>query len=76
MVTKKEMNELEEKYDALMQEALAIQEVAKDRLVLLKVFESFLKVLSLFSKPVFHRAVFDQNFDEKCVFKLCKNKNA
>lgn len=41
MVTKKEMNELEEKYDALMQEALAIQEVAKDRLVLLKVFESF-----------------------------------
>ena len=35
------MNELEEKYDALMQEALAIQEVAKDRLVLLKVFESF-----------------------------------
>ena len=41
MVTKKEMNELEEKYDALMQEALAIQEVAKERLILLKVLESF-----------------------------------
>ena len=35
------LQKLEEKYDALMQEALAIQEVAKDRLVLLKVFESF-----------------------------------
>ena len=41
MVTKKEMNELQEQYDALMRDALAIQEVAKDRLVLLKVLESF-----------------------------------
>lgn len=41
MVTKKELEELQQNYDTLMQDALALQEVAKDRLILLKVFESF-----------------------------------
>tara|TARA_R110002020_G_scaffold168349_3_gene357070 strand:- start:3773 stop:4009 length:237 start_codon:yes stop_codon:yes gene_type:complete len=41
MVTKKEHDELQQQYDLLLQEALALQEVAKQRLILLKVFESF-----------------------------------
>ena len=41
MVTKKELEELQQDYDTLIQDALTLQEVAKDRLILLKVFESF-----------------------------------
>ena len=41
MVTKKEMEEQEQRYEVLLQEALALREVARQRLILLKVFESF-----------------------------------
>lgn len=46
MVTKKEIEELQEQYDNLLQEALALQEVSKQRLILLKVFESFFNAIN------------------------------
>ena len=41
MVTKKELEELQQEYDTLMQEAVALQEVARQRLIVIKALESF-----------------------------------